>query len=160
MSKWSRDEKKAFNVLAGWSTGLILLITGANAFLIMNSFRKIEGPTETRNIASLQSQTLLIGPEVPVLHLDCQQNKPSIHITTQSSSARIHIQNCPKVKALKNKSNQGLAHLFPLDNGGWTSDFIQLNEGPNSIQVDWEDGQQLLEITRKKDPSLTANKEL
>lgn len=160
MSKWSRDEKKAFTVLAGWSFGLIVLITGANAFLILNSFRKVEGPKVSRNVASLQSQILLKGPEVPVMHWDCQQNKQSAQMTTQSPSARIHIQNCPKIKSLKNKSNQGLAHLFPLENGSWTSDFIQLNEGSNSIQIDWDESQQVLEITRETNPSLTANKEL
>ena len=160
MSKWSRDEKKAFTVLAGWSFGLILFITAANSFLILNSFRKVEEPNEVRNIASVKSQVPLKGPKAPLMQWDCQLTRQRTSLTTKSPSARILIRNCPPVKALKNKSNQGYAHLFPLEKDTWTSDFIQLKEGSNNIQIEWGGSRQILKITRKIPPSLTANKEL
>ena len=160
MSKWSRDEKKAFTVLAGWSLGLILLIASVNTLLIFNSFRMVESRKETRQVASLQAKVPLKGTKAPVMHWDCQKSKQQTRMTTQSLSARVQIQNCPKIKVLKNKSNQGLAHLFPLESGSWTSDFIQLKEGSNSLLIDWGERQQVLEITREMPASLTANKEL
>jgi len=139
-----------------WSVLSVIGLSAMNFLFItsqVGSLQKAEGRRDPAILpqAAQKSSTEEFAPNV---RWSCLTGGRSSSLTTAAANARIHFQDCVGQLKVLNKTNRSQAHLFPLASGQWTSDFINLSEGANQIQVEWNGAKQSFLVTRQ---ALIAN---
>lgn len=162
MGRTEMSETRAFIRLVMGTFGVLGLLTAINVLMIMNSLGTNIFKPITRNIAAVAAVEEVIVEEVasPIIEINCRKKLDTVKIITKATSARVFFKNCKEIGRLINESNKNEGDIFPLKKNQWTSDFISLNEGKNSIKAPIGDKTQTIEITRELVKKKTVNKAL
>ncbi len=162
MANPENSESRAYLRLVLGTFSFIGVLTALNAVIIMNSVGSNIFKPLQRNIASVSVSQPQIRRAVPAptVKIDCRERPSKIHLTTLATNTRFVFSHCPSVGRLLNKANNNQGDIFPLKNKIWTSDFIALAPGKNSIIAPLGKTSQVIEITREKPKPPPSNKAL
>jgi hypothetical protein len=152
MSFDNQNEGKAFLRIVFTTVFILTFMTGLNFLFIFNSMGANPFAPIERTIASIPEIKTNTKEKIttPVIEVNCQVPVDNLAINTKSYSVRIVFKNCPTVTSLINQSNNNESDLFPVDKNSWTTDFIVLKSGQNSLLAQWEKSKQMIEIYREK----------
>jgi hypothetical protein len=162
MARSEISETKAFLRLVSGTLTILGLLTAVNVLMIMNSLGTNIFKPITRNIAAVTTVEELPPVKVasPIIEINCLKKLDTVKVVTKASSARVFFKNCQSIGRLINETNRNQGDVFPLKKNQWTSDFINLKEGKNSIKAPIGDNTQTIEITRELIKKKTTNKAL
>lgn len=160
MAHFSPQEKRNLTWLTGWGFGVVLCLAAANLIAISGLLEGPQNSGSQRHPASrTHNKVFAHSPQGETFQWDCNfaQSKT---LTTSRGHLRLVVNNCPGLSELKNLSNKSDGDLFPVSATAWTSDYIHLSAGMNRLQLRWEGGSQIIEVTRDKPDPKALHKEL
>ena len=163
MGKKNFSETKAYLRLVLTTLWIISAIAFLNFLIIMNSLGTDIFKPIQRNIAAVTSQGPIMKKiEIvsPIIEINCRNDLKTKTRNTRAHSARVVFKNCKEVGRLINQSNDNQGDVFPLKKHSWTSDYISLKPGLNTITAPLGEKTQTIEITREVIQKLSENKAL
>ncbi len=146
-----------------WTFVIFASLTAANALYVVTLAGVWSDQSSQRQLASDShppAQTVPLKVKDEPITIDCQFKQRIKPRKTLYANTRIVLKNCERARSIINLANNSYADLFFISKNNWTTDFIVLNHGLNSIEIEWGANKQTIEINREKPTAPEGSKDL